>query len=110
MPNLQFIFQSISKIQQASTTMQKRNQNIHRKKVYTLQETLFEKLDGFNIEYTKIKTLFKNVYFWLWINLHAIRRSKSTETITWIGQHEIISVSIPSNLRNKTIFLRDKDP
>ena len=50
------IFQSISKIQQASTTMQKRNQNIHPKKVYTLQETLFEKLDGFNIEYTKIKT------------------------------------------------------
>ena len=38
-----------------------RIENIYPKNVYTLRETLFEKLDGFNIEYTKEQTLFKNV-------------------------------------------------
>ena len=38
-----------------------RIKNIYRRNVYTLRETLFEKLDRFNIEYTKEKTLFKNV-------------------------------------------------
>ena len=35
---------------------------------------------------------------------------KPTETITWIGKHEPISVSISSNLLDKPIFLCDKDP
>ena len=38
-----------------------RIKNIYPKNVYTLRETLFEKLDGFNIEYTIEQTLFKNV-------------------------------------------------
>ena len=38
-----------------------RIKNIYPKNVYALRETLFEKLDGFNIEYTKEQTLFKNV-------------------------------------------------
>ena len=35
---------------------------------------------------------------------------KPTETITWIGKHEPISVSISSNLLDEPIFLCDKDP
>ena len=35
---------------------------------------------------------------------------KPTETITWIGKHEPISVSISSNLLDESIFLCDKDP
>ena len=40
-----------------------RIKNIYPKNVYTLQETVFEKLDGFNIEYTKEQTLLKMSLF-----------------------------------------------
>ena len=35
---------------------------------------------------------------------------KPTETITWIGKHEPISVPIFPNLLDKPILLCDKDP
>ena len=35
---------------------------------------------------------------------------KDTNTTTWIGKHEPISVSISSNLINEPVFLCDKDP
>ena len=88
-----------------------RIKNIYPKNVYTLRETLFKKLDGFNIEYTKEQTLFKNVAIF---DIESIcvpsEELKPTETITWIGKHEPISVSISSNLLDKPIFLCDKDP
>ena len=40
-----------------------RIKNIYPKNFYTLRETLFEKLDGFNIEYTKDQNLFKMSLF-----------------------------------------------
>ena len=79
--------------------------------IYTLRETLFEKLDGFNIEYTKEQTLFKNVAIFDFESICVPSEElKPTETITWIGKHEPISVSISSNLLDKPIFLCDKDP
>ena len=69
------------------------------------------KLDGFNIEYTKEQTLFKNVATFDFESYCVpCEELKSTESITWIGKHEPISVSISSNLLNKPIFLCDKDP
>ena len=88
-----------------------RIKNIYPKNVYTLRETLFEKLDGFNIEYTKEQTLFKNVAIFDFESICVPSEElKPTETITWIGKHEPISVSISSNLLDKPIFLCDKDP
>ena len=87
------------------------NKNIYPKNVYTLRETLFEKLDGFNIEYTKEQTLFKNVAIFDFESICVPSEElKPTETITWIGKHETISVSISSNLLDKPIFVCDKDP
>ena len=75
------------------------------KNVYTLRETLFEKLDGFNIECTKEQTLFKNVAIFDFESICVPSEElKPTETITWIGKHEPISVSISSNLLDKPIF------
>ena len=88
-----------------------RIKNIYPKNVYTLRETLFEKLDGFNIEYTKEQTLFKNVAIFDFESICVPSEElKPTETITWIGKHEPISVSISSNLLDKPIFLCAKDP
>ena len=88
-----------------------RIKNIYPKNVYTLRETLFEKLDGFNIEYTKEQTLFKNVAIFDFESICVPSEElKPTETITWIGKHEPISVSISSNLLDKPIFLCDKGP
>ena len=92
--------------------MQRSNQkNIYPKSFYTLRETLFEKLDGFNIEYTKEQNLFKNVAIFDSDSICVPSEDfKPTETINWIGKHEPISVSMPSNLLDKPIFLCDKDP
>ena len=72
---------------------------------------LFEKLDGFNIDYPKEQTLFKNVaIFDFELICVPSEELKPTETITWIVKHEPISVSSLSNLLDKPIFLSDKDP
>ena len=68
-------------------------------------------MDGFNIEYTKEQILFKNVATFDFESICVPSEElKLTETITWIGKHERISVSISSNLLEKPIFLCDKDP
>ena len=88
-----------------------RIKNIYPKNVYTLRERLFEKLEGFNIEYTKEQTLFKNVAIFDFESICVPSEElKPTKTKTWIGKHEPISVSISSNLLDKPIFLCDKDP
>ena len=43
-------------------------------------------------------------------NCMTIEKLKPTETITWIGKHEPISMSISFNLLDKPIFKCDKDP
>ena len=83
MPNSRYIFQSISKFQQASSTMQRPSQKHLPENVYILRATLFEKLGGFNIEYTKEHTLFKNVAI---LDFESIcvpsEKLKQTENIT----------------------------
>ena len=88
-----------------------RIKNIYPKNVYTLRETFFEKLDGFNIEYTIEQTLFKNVAIFDFESICVPSEElKPTETITWIGKHEPISKSVSSNLLDKPIFLCGKHP
>ena len=77
------------------------------KTVYTLRDTLFEKLDEFDNEYTKVQTLFEKKIAIFDFETVCVPSGelKPTKTITWIGKHEPISVSFSSNFIQKT-----KDP
>ena len=92
-------------------TRNDRVRHIYPKSVYTLRETLFEKLEDFNIPVSKDNTLFNNRAIF---NFESIcvpsDELKATQTTTWIGKHASISVSISSNLIDEPVFLYNKDP
>ena len=73
--------------------------------MYQLRETLFDKLDSFDIQYTDDQKLFNNLAV---LDFESIcipeEKIKNMETTTWIGKHVPISVSISSNLIAKPIF------
>ena len=87
-----------------------RIQHVYPKSVYTLRETLFDKLDGFGIRYEEDQKLFKNLAVCGFQSIYIPSNEKKTNTITWIGKHEPISVSISSNLLQETVFLCNQDP
>ena len=88
-----------------------RVRHIYPKNVYTLRETLFEKLEGFNIPVSKDNTLFNNLAIFHFESICVPSDElKATQTTTWIGKHVPISVSISSNLIDEPIFLYNKDP
>ena len=88
-----------------------RVRHIYPKNVYTLRETLFEKLEGFNIPVSKDNTLFNNLAIFDFESICVPSDElKATQTTTWIGKHVPISVSISSNLIDEPIFLYNKDP
>ena len=79
---------------------------IYQKKFYELRETLFEKLDAFNLPYENEHKLFKNLAIFDFESICVKEDSnKQTEATTWIGKHFPISVSISSNLIPEPIFL-----
>ena len=62
--------------------------NVFPKNVYQTQETLFDKLDYFGIEYTNEQTLFENLVFFNLDSICAQTESfKDTDTTRWIGKH-----------------------
>ena len=83
-----------------------RVKHIYPKNVYQLRETLFDKLDSFDIQYTDDQKLFNNLAVF---DCESIcipeEKFKKTETTTWIGKHVPISVSISSNLISEPLFL-----
>ena len=85
--------------------------HIHPKNVYQLRETLFDKLDSFDIQYTDDQRLVTNLAVF---DIESIciteEKFKNTETTTWIGKHIPISTSISSNLIAKPIFLCNSNP
>ena len=84
---------------------------IYPKHVYTLRETLFDKLEGFNIPVLKDNTLFNNLAIFDFESICVPSDElKATQTTTWIGKHVPISVSKSSNLIDEPIFLYNKDP
>ena len=81
------------------------------KNVYELRETLFEKLEGFNLPVSEDNKLFNNLAFFDFESICLpTEELKQTQTTTWIGKHVPISVSISSNLFDEPIFLYNKDP
>ena len=92
-------------------TCKDRVQHIYPKIVYTLRETLFHKLDGIGISDNADQKLFKNLAIFDFESICVpSEQLKDTNTTTWIGKHEPISVSISSNLIDEPFFLCDKDP
>ena len=88
-----------------------RIQHIYPKSVYTLRETLFDKFDGFGIGIEEEQKLFKNLAVFDFESICVPSNElKDTNTTTWIGKHEPISVSFSSNLLQEPIFLCNKDP
>ena len=92
-------------------TCKDRGRHIYPKNVYTLRETLFEKLEGFNIPVSKDNTLLNNLAIFDFESIcNPSDELKATQTTTWIGKHVPISVSTSSSLIVEPIFLYNKDP
>ena len=88
-----------------------RVKHIYPKNVYELRETLFEKLDAFNIPYGSEQKLFINLAIFDFESICVKEESyKQTETTTWIGKHVPISDSISSNMISEPIFLCSANP
>ena len=85
--------------------------HIYPKKLYELRETLFEKLEGFNLPVSEDNKLFNNLAIFDFESICVpTEELKETQTTTWIGKHVPISVSVSSKLINEPIFLYNKDP
>ena len=104
-------FSKTGNLERHLVTCSDRVKHIYPKNVYELGETLFEKLDAFNIPYKNEQKRFKNLaiidFESVWVKEESY---KQTETTTWIGKHVPISVSISSNLIPEPIFLCSANP
>ena len=88
-----------------------RAKHIYPMNVYELRETIFEKLDAFNISYRSEQKLFKSLAMFDFESIGVKEDSyKQTETTTWIRKHVPISVSISSNVIPEPIFLCNANP
>ena len=85
--------------------------HIYPENVYTLRDTLFEKLEVFDIPVSKDNTLFNNLAIFDFKSICVPSDElKATQTTTWIGKHVPISVSLSSNMIDEPVFLYKKDP
>ena len=104
-------FSKTGNLERHLATCSDRVKHIYPKNVYELRETLFEKLDAFNIPYRNEQKLFKNLAIFDFESICVKEDSyKQTETTMWFGKHVPISVSISSNLIPETIFLCNANP
>ena len=104
--------QKTGNLERHSVTCSDCVKHIYPKNVYELRETLFEKLDAFNIPYKNEQKLFKNlaIFDFESICVKEANSYKQTETTTWIGKHVPISVSISSNLILEPILVCNANP
>ena len=110
-PTCDTYFQTTGNLERHLVNCSERVKHIYPMKLYQLRETLFDKLDSFNIQYTDDQKLFNNLAVFDFESI-CIREEKfkNTETTTWIGKHVPISVSIFSNLIANPIFLCNSNP
>ena len=88
-------FSMTGNLERHLVTCSDRVKHIYPGKFYELRETLFEKLDSFNIPYRNEQKLFKNLAIFDFESICVRQESyKQTETTTWIGKHVPISASI----------------
>ena len=104
-PTCDTYFQKIGNLERHLVRCSERVKHIYPKNVYQLRETLFDKLDSFDIQYTDDQKLFTNLAVFDFESICIPEEKfKNTETTTWIGKHVPISVSISSNLIAEPIF------
>ena len=93
------------------TSCSERVKHIIPKNVYQILETLFDKLNSFEIQYTKEQTLLKTlVVFHFESNCVQGDIFKDTDTTEGIGKHFPISISISSKPVEHSIILCNADP
>ena len=110
-PTCDKYFQKTGKLERHLVSCSERVKHIYPKNVYQLRETLFDKLDSFDIPYTDDQKLFSNLAVFDFESICIPEEKfKNTETTSWIGKHVPISVSISSNLIAKPIFLCNSNP
>ena len=104
-------FSKTGNLERHLLTCSDRVKYVYPKKVFELRETLFAKLDAFNIPYKNEQKLFKNLAISDFESICVKQDSyKQTETTKWIGKHVPISGSISSNLIPEPIFLCNANP
>ena len=110
-PTCDTYFQRTGNLERHLVRCTERVKHIYPKNVYQLRETLFDKLDSFDIQYTDDQKLFTNLAVF---NFESICipevKFKNTETTTWIGKHVPISVSISSKLIAESKLLCNSNP
>ena len=110
-PTCDTYFQTTGNLERHLVRCSERVKHIHPKNVNQLRETLFDKLDSFDIQYTGDQTLFTNLAVFDFESIGIPEEKiKNTETTAWIGKHVPISVSISSNLIAEPIFLCNFNP
>ena len=104
-PSCDCFFNRSNKFNRQLMTCKDRVRHIYSKNVYTLRETLFEKLAVFNIPVSKDSTLLNNLAIFDFESICVLSDDlKATQTTTWIRKHVPISVSISSNLIDEPVF------
>ena len=105
------IFSKTGNLERHLITCSERVKHSYPKNVYQLKETLFEKLDSFNVPYREDQKLFKNLAVFDFESICVKEETyKETETTKWIGKKVPISVSVSSNLIPEPLFLCNSDP
>ena len=84
---------------------------IYPQKVYELRETLFDKFDSFDKQYTHDRKSLNNLAVFDFESI-CIPEEKIeyTETTTWIGKHVPVPVPISSNLIAMPMFFCNSNP
>ena len=110
-PTCDTYFQKTGNLERHLVSCSERVKHIYPKNVYQLRETLLDKLDSFDIQYTDDQKLFNKLVVFDFDSICIPDgKFKNTETTSWIGKHVQISVSISSNLIAKPIFLCNSNP
>ena len=81
-PNCDIFFNRTSNLERHLTICSERVKNVYPKNVYQTQETLFDTLDSFAIEYTNDQTLLKNLDIY---DLESCKKKSPTTLIEQIG-------------------------
>ena len=110
-PTCDTFSQKVRNLKRHLVRCSERVKHIHPKNVYQLRETLFDKLDSIDIQYTEEQKLFKNLDI---LDFESIcipeEKFKNTERTTWIGKQVPISTSISSKQKAMPIILRNSNP
>ena len=104
-PSCDQIMKTVQHLERHLTTCKETVRHVFPMKLYHLRETLFVKLDLFNMPYYHSQKLFKNMtkIDFLSVCVKAYKLC-AIDTITWIGKRVPISVSISFILIGQPIF------